>query len=503
MKIIVAGAGIAGLALALALAGEGRQIEIYDRDLAPPEGDFDHLFDEWDRRGVTHLRHSHGFLARLATLIRTRHPELMRRLIAAGVAVIPFEDMLAPDARKKYRPEPDDIDIRVLICRRSTLEGVIRAYAQEQPDVVFRTGSILRGIVCEPNAAGIPVAKAFKVETSEGVTEQVRGDVLIDASGRNSPMIDWLAEYGVKPEHESAPVPHYYFTRHYRVHPGVTPFAVDKAPGGEYALLRARIYPADSGNFSLTMMAPELEVELRTALPAPEIFEAVARTLPGFAEWIDPERVRPVTKVLGMGNLKSIWHAWDKDGAPLVLNFFAIGDAAIRSNPAYGRGCTYAFVQADILADVLSKFGDPVVRCLEYSKRCREELRPDFDMVLGMDRSFVKQVQAAMDPNHKATLREKLQRNFGENAVGPTTRGNVQVMRKFSRSMHLLQHPTKWIRDIGVIASILATWATPKAFKKHLYPPPSAVQRSDLLKVVRERPKRARTEEASSISEAS
>ena len=57
-KVLVIGAGMAGLWTAMALAPSGREITLLDRDPPPPEGDADAAFDHWNRRGVGHLRHS-------------------------------------------------------------------------------------------------------------------------------------------------------------------------------------------------------------------------------------------------------------------------------------------------------------------------------------------------------------------------------------------------------------------------------------------------------------
>ena len=41
----------------------------------------------------------------------------------------------------------------------------------------------------------------------------------------------------------------------------------------------------------------------------------------------------------------------DAHGRPLVHGFVAVGDAAVCTNPLYGRGCSLAFVHAFGLAD--------------------------------------------------------------------------------------------------------------------------------------------------------
>src|SRR4051812_15668859 len=69
-RVVVIGAGMAGLWTALALAPTGGQIMLLQREPPPPAGGPDALFDDGARRGVGQLRHSHAFLARLRVLIR-------------------------------------------------------------------------------------------------------------------------------------------------------------------------------------------------------------------------------------------------------------------------------------------------------------------------------------------------------------------------------------------------------------------------------------------------
>ena len=68
-KVLVIGAGMAGLWTALALGPTGREVVLLERDPPPPDGGPDEAFEGWTRRGVGHLRHSHAFLARLRLLI--------------------------------------------------------------------------------------------------------------------------------------------------------------------------------------------------------------------------------------------------------------------------------------------------------------------------------------------------------------------------------------------------------------------------------------------------
>ena len=50
--VLVAGAGIAGLSAAMALARPGRAVTVLDRDAAPPDTGPEDAFYDWERKGV-------------------------------------------------------------------------------------------------------------------------------------------------------------------------------------------------------------------------------------------------------------------------------------------------------------------------------------------------------------------------------------------------------------------------------------------------------------------
>src|SRR4051812_25705754 len=98
--VVVIGAGMAGLWTAMALAPTGRQVVLLERDPPPPPGGPEPAFQDWQRRGVGQLRHSHAFLARLRTLIRDQHPALLEALLAEGCRELPFELSLTAHHRR-------------------------------------------------------------------------------------------------------------------------------------------------------------------------------------------------------------------------------------------------------------------------------------------------------------------------------------------------------------------------------------------------------------------
>src|SRR5215210_5677926 len=92
-SVVVVGAGIGGLASALALTRTGHDVTLLERDATPMPATAGDAF-AWDRRGAPQVRHSHALLARLRNLLRDRYPDVLADLAAAGVSEIRFVDMM-------------------------------------------------------------------------------------------------------------------------------------------------------------------------------------------------------------------------------------------------------------------------------------------------------------------------------------------------------------------------------------------------------------------------
>ncbi|MGD0142463.1 MAG: FAD-dependent oxidoreductase, partial [Rhizomicrobium sp.] len=177
-KILVAGAGIAGLGVALALGDGHREVTILDRDPAPPDASPEDAFNTWERRGATQLRHSHVFLGRLTTLIRDRYPRLLDELLQAGARIFTFEDALPPTLKDAYAQAPGDDQLSILFSRRTTLELVMRRHAARLPGVTFIPDAGVRGLLTHRDGQSL-VVDGLTV-TRDGKNEEMRADVTVD-----------------------------------------------------------------------------------------------------------------------------------------------------------------------------------------------------------------------------------------------------------------------------------------------------------------------------------
>ena len=83
-QVAVVGAGVSGLAACVALARDGHQITLFERDPLELAADVHEAF-EADRRGAPQIRHSHAFLARVRNLLRDHYPDVLEGVRGVGL----------------------------------------------------------------------------------------------------------------------------------------------------------------------------------------------------------------------------------------------------------------------------------------------------------------------------------------------------------------------------------------------------------------------------------
>ena len=483
-RIVIVGAGIAGLCATLALARDGRRVTVLDRDPPPPDLDPDAAFHDWSRRGVTQLRHSHVFIGRLVATLRDKHPALWEKLIAAGAREVTFGDALPFALRGQYEYAAGDEALSFLFSRRSTLELIMRRHAASLPGVEFVTEAFVDGLDTTMENGVVTITGVRGKKDGEDVVWFA--DSFVDAQGRTTQAADWLRDAGADIAEDETPAGILYFTRHYRLRDGQNEPDRGIAQGaGDLGYIKYGVFAADNRHFSITLALPEIETEMRTALPSGEVFDQVCALLPGVARWTDPARAGPVSKVFGMGALKSVWRSFVKDGAPVTANWYPIGDAAIRTNPLYGRGCTTGAVQAFLLGDIFDETRDPAARLIALDARAHTEIRPFFDAMVRQDKAAIRRAERERSGvDTKQSLRGRITKSFLDDAIGPASRGDVHVLRALMKPFHMQELPTAWMRRADVMGRVFVMWARAKSQKANFYLPPLGPPRAEMLKTL-------------------
>jgi 2-polyprenyl-6-methoxyphenol hydroxylase-like FAD-dependent oxidoreductase len=481
--VAVIGAGIGGLCAALSLAPTGRRVILLDRDGPPPGSDPDRVFHEWKHAGVGHLRQSHAFLARLRTIIKTEHPRLLERLLAMGVRELPFDAFLTEGQRRSYKPAPEDADLTIITSRRTTLELAIRGYVETLENVSIRPRFHVARLITRQGADGL-IEVLGVAGACEGEAVELLADLVVDSSGKNGFTLDQLREEGASIPEENEPAGILYFTRHYRLAPGVEePSRTANPPAtGDLGFLKFGVFPGDNGCFSITIAIPEVEMELRKAILDPAVFHDITLRLPGLRPWTNAERALPVGRVHGMGELVSRWRDLVVDGRPAARGYFALGDILVRTNPLYGRGCSFAAVSAVALREALGQSLDPAARLLAYHQRIHAELRPYYLNQRTQDRAAIRRARAALTPGHRRSLRARLLHGFFEDGVRVALRSDVALLRQALRGFHMLEHPEKWLARPRNLAIVLGYWMRGRKRNAAAYPPKGGPGRAELLK---------------------
>jgi 2-polyprenyl-6-methoxyphenol hydroxylase-like FAD-dependent oxidoreductase len=436
MRVVIVGGGISGLATALACARDGHDVHLLERDDTPMPASADAAF-EWQRKGAPQVRHSHAFLARLRNLLRDHAPDVLDALLGAGATEIPFTENL-PETLSDRSSRPGDDDLVALACRRTTFEWVLRRCVLAERGVELRHGVAAAALRCEPG----PIPRVTGVDN-------VEADLVIDARGPRSSSDDWLAAIGVAPVaeqlHESGIV---YFSRFYRLNGDAPPANVGPV-AADIGYLKFAIFLGDNDTFSITYAIEHDDDELRRKLLEPEPFERVASALTVVEPWREPGVAEPITGVHVMAGLRNRYRPFvDTWGDPLVRGFVPVGDAAVCTNPLYGRGCSLAFVHAFGLAEALHEHGDDFER--SFARFTESEMVPWFRSAVFQD----AHAHATDEPSDERAFMQSVMRD----GLLPALRTSPAVFRAFLRWFNLLATPDALISDPEVVADVLAAY---------------------------------------------
>ncbi len=448
-NIVIVGAGICGLCTALPLARKGHRVTILERDAPPPDGGAHEAFFKWRRKGAAQFRHPHAFLGLMCNILQDNYPDLMEDFWDAGARKVTFEEMLSPELLARYSPEAGDEKLWLLLCRRATMETVLRRYVERQDLISIENATTVTGIIGEAREGQIEL-QGLQVRR-QGEQYPLPADLIVDASGRTSRFTDWFSELGVEVEAEDDDAGIVYYTRHYKLREGVSePSRGGKdRSAGDLGYIKYGVFPGDGGHFAVILCLPNEETELREAVKDSQKFDRICRSIPGLLPWVAEEVSEPTTASFGFGDIHAVWRHFVRDGRPLALNYFAVGDAAVRTNPLYGRGCSIGILHAHLLAEVLDQETDPVRRALIYHEKTEEEIRPIFRASLAEDRSGIKRAEAIREGrtiDSADSFRKWLRLAFGD-AVSAAARDNLHVVRGAMRSFNLLEKPGEFLGD--------------------------------------------------------
>ncbi|MET9882650.1 hypothetical protein ABZZ20_05710 [Streptomyces sp. NPDC006430] len=378
---VIAGGGIAGLALALALGGRGHRVRVLERSGPPPDGPVVKSAELWRRPTVPQAVHDHILNALGVRMLRRHAPAVLAAALAEGARLLDLTTV-APGGPGGPGParEPGDEDLVTLLVRRPVLDLVLHRAALALPGVTVSHRTTVTGLLLAPSG---PTGQRVRGVVTDG-GERVTADVVVDASGRRSASRSWLAAAGVPvPDDLTGPSRLHAFGRFYRLrHPdGPPPGPLNRgnAAGGIWGHYSAVLHPADNDVFAITLGALPGDRTM-TALRTPGAFTAACRLSPYLAAWVEQDAAQPLGPVRGIGMPPNILRGTASDRRGTVTGLLQAGDAACVTDPMFGRGMSLALAHAFLLADLLEEHPAADHRLSRAAAELVERvLRPWFD----------------------------------------------------------------------------------------------------------------------------
>ena len=386
MRVLIMGGGICGLGTALLLARDGHDVTVLERDAADIPDSWNDAWDSWTRPGVAQFRQPHNFMPGLRLLLEAELPDVQDALARANAGTFDLVDPLPPFFSDPT-PRPIDDKLWTLTARRPVGEWVFADAARRESQITMRRGVQVRELISGANAiTGTPHVTGIR--TAGG--EELRADLIVDATGRQSRAPDWLEAVGARrPIDEQEDSGFIYYTRYFRGTPPQRRGGV-LTPLGTIAVLTL---PGDNSTWSVTIFVAAGDQPLKN-LRREEIWTKVVRACPLHAHWLDGE---PLTGVLATGGVVDRYRRFVVDGAPVATGFVAVADAWACTNPSAGRGLTVGMLHGAQLRDVLRNTDSPRALVEEFDARTEANIRPWYDAQIAVDRMRFADMNALRD----------------------------------------------------------------------------------------------------------
>ncbi|MEZ4426412.1 MAG: FAD-dependent monooxygenase [Nannocystaceae bacterium] len=342
---IVIGGGVAGLLTSHVLTQHYARVTLFDRDLLPDE--------PVARTGVPQGRHVHVLLTRGDRIFRRYFPGFEDDFRARQAPRVDWaRDLKWHLAGGWLRRGPSEVISQN--ASRPLFEWVIRRHVVGAGKVRFVTGYAVDGLRTDgERVVGVDVRAHGRGERMTLDDEDVRADLVVDASGRGSKAVEWLEALGYGPPEVTEVNAHLGYASRILRHPKPAQFdwknlyVINRAP------LPARsgvITSIEDGLWLVTLVGlnrdyPPTEdaawLEFARSLASPEIHAALVDATP-----VTPlHAYRRTANRLRHFNRMRRWPA----------GFVCTGDAVCTLNPVYGQGMTTAARSAETLEQFLSK----------------------------------------------------------------------------------------------------------------------------------------------------
>ncbi|MBT2449512.1 pyridine nucleotide-disulfide oxidoreductase [Streptomyces sp. ISL-43] len=340
-RVVILGGSLAGTLAAAALAPHVAEVLVLERDRVLPE-------TAAPRPRLPQAAHAHMLWSGGADAIEDLLPGTTDRWLKAGAHRIPIPNgMVSFSAAGWFRRWTET---HYLIgASRDLIDWGVRTAALAIPNVRLRTGVTVTSLVGSASRVG-----GVRVRDEDGEESVIDADLVVDATGRGSKLLEWLRQIGGPVVEETVvDAGVRYASRRYRAPEGaetnwpVIHIQADPREGRPGQLVS--IISIEDGQWHVSLSGT------RGGEPSADeaLFEEFARGVrhPLAAEFM--ARAEPISDVVVYGRTANRQRRFEKAAMPAGI--VVLGDAATSLNPVYGHGMSAAALGAVALRETAAK----------------------------------------------------------------------------------------------------------------------------------------------------
>jgi len=341
---IVIGGSMAGLLAARVLADHFDRVTIVDRDRLPVEAKF--------RDGVPQSRHLHALLKRGLSVLEELFPGLESELLAAGAVRLTGGDFLRMSAAgwsRRFDGPP------LIAATRELIEWSVRSRTLQHPNVSVLQEHEIVGLLMpsdRPAITGVQI-QARGSHRHQALTSTLYGELVVDASGRNSKAPEWLQAIGYsKPEETLINSFLGYASCVFAPSPGFHAdwkvlMLGDKPPTMPRA---GALFPIEGNRWMVTLAGYGRDYPPTNMAG----FIEFARSLRSDILYQTIKDAKPLSRISGFRSTLNQRRHFESL-ARWPERFVVVGDAACAFNPVYGQGMSVAAMTAAALKQGLQE----------------------------------------------------------------------------------------------------------------------------------------------------
>jgi 2-polyprenyl-6-methoxyphenol hydroxylase-like FAD-dependent oxidoreductase len=337
-RVVVIGAGIGGLAVAGALADLFDEVVVLERDPLPSNAS--------PRPGVPQGRHLHGLLGGGLEALCKLFPDLECKLSAAGAVAIHVNSEFCEEiggSEKQRR----DFGWNGSMQSRPLLELVIRKALDQHPNVTLRSGCRVLALSSTVDGARVT---GVRYPSSDGGTEALEADLVVDASGRGALTTSLLQALDrPRPREIEIGVDLGYATALFAI-PADAPkewLAVLTHADAPHSSRAGVINPVEGNLWIVTLIGRGAE-QPPTDLTGFQAFAQSLSTKTIYNAIKSAELIDDISRFVFPASTRRYF-----DLATLPDRLIVMGDALCRFNPMYGQGMSVAACEAVRLRELL------------------------------------------------------------------------------------------------------------------------------------------------------